>query len=257
MVLNIKNQIKKLKNFLNKNFKNINKKSCIRNRKLDFLDTFYFINLYNSNPTTTYDKIHNKMICDETHTNITKNALIKKRNDLSIKHFESINNNLINYIYKDLALDDKPRYLSVDVSHLCFLSKLKEDFKLNKHSTYTNGSLSCLFDIDLQIPINYNLSNSFNERNLLIEQFSHIKPNDVLIADMGYYSDELINKLIDNKFNFIFRLKTSELKVKLFNKLVSESSPYIISDKDSEHYFYDYKYKDQIIKFKIVKYQTY
>ena len=43
----------------------------------------------------------------------------------------------------------------------------------------------------------------------------------------------------------------------MFNKLVSESSPDIISDKDSEHYFYDYKYKDQIIKFKIVKYQTY
>ena len=47
MVLNIKNQIKKLKTFLNKCFKNINKKSCIRNRKINFLDTFYFINLYN------------------------------------------------------------------------------------------------------------------------------------------------------------------------------------------------------------------
>ena len=43
--------------------------------------------------------------------------------------------------------------------------------------------VSCLYDIDLQITINYNLSNSFDERSLLIEQFKYIKPNDVIIAD--------------------------------------------------------------------------
>ena len=249
MVLNIKENIKKLKKFLNNILKIINEKNCIRNRKIVFLDVFYFINLYNSNPNTTYDKIHNKLLCDDTYNDISKNAFVKKRNDLSITDFESINNDLIKYIYNDLSINNKPRYLSIDASHLCFLSKLDDDFKPNKHNTYTNGCLSCLFDIELQIPINYNLSKSFNERNLLIEQFSHIKPNDILIADRGYYSDELINKFIDNKFNFIFRLKSSELKVKLFNKLSSESSSDIISNNDSEHYFYDYKYEDQIIKF--------
>lgn len=257
MVLNIKDKIKKLKKFLNNILKIINKKNCIRNRKIIFLDVFYFINLYNSDPNTTYDKIHNKLLCDGTYDDISKNAFIKKRNDLSITDFESINNDLIKYIYNDLSINNKPRYLSIDASHLCFLSKLNNDFKPNKHNTYTNGCLSCLFDIELQIPINYNLSKSFNERNLLIEQFSHIKPNDILIADRGYYSDELINKFIDNKFNFIFRLKSSELKVKLFNKLSSELSSDIIFNNGSEHYFYDYKYKDQIIKFKIIKYQTY
>ena len=144
MVLNIKDKIKKLKTFLSKCLKNINEELCVRNRKLNFLDIFYFINLYNSDPSTTYDKIHNKLLCDGTHDDISKNAFVKKRNDLSIKHFESINDNLINYIYNDLSLNNKPRYLSIDCSHLCFLSKLSNDFKSNKHDTYTNGCLSCL-----------------------------------------------------------------------------------------------------------------
>lgn len=255
MILNIKDKIKKLKNCINNSFKIINKESCIRNRKILFSDVFYFINLYNSNQNATYDNVFNKLICEDTHNDISKNAFVKKRNDLAINYFENINNDLIKFIYKDLAFDNKPRYLSVDSSNLYFLSKLSEDFKSNKHNTYTTGHLSCLFDIDLQIPINYNLSKSSNERELLIEQFPHIKKNDVLIADRGYYSDELINKFIDNKFNFIFRVKSNELKVKIFNKLDLENN--IVSEGDTKHYLYEYSYNNQIHKFKIIKYQTY
>ena len=251
MVLNIYEKIKKLKKHLNYTLNMTDDKQRIRNRKLNFSDIFYFINLYNSNYNTTYDKIYNTVISDDTYSEISKNAFIKKRNDLPIEHFENINNKLINYIYNDLSLNNKPRYLSIDASNLHFLSKLNDDFKPNKHNTYTNGCLSCLFDINLQIPINYNLSKSFNERELLIEQFKYIKPNDILIADRGYYSDALINKFIDNKFNFIFRLKSSELKIKEFNKFESEFN------NDVNHYIIDHNYNGQIYKFKIIKYQTY
>jgi len=257
MVLNIQDKIKKLKNCINNSFKIINKETCVRNRKILFSDVFYFINLYNSDKNVTYDKIYNRLICDETYSDISKNAFVKKRNDLPVKYFDFINNNLIKFIYKDLALDNKPRFLSVDSSNLYFLNKLSNDFKSNKHNTYTTAHLSCLFDIDLQIPVNYNLSNSSNERKLLEQQFSYIKKNDILIADRGYYSDELINKFIDNKFNFIFRAKISELKVKMFEKLNFESDINIITDGDTKHYLYDYKYNDKIFKFKIIKYQTY
>lgn len=101
-------------------------------------------------------------------------------------------------------MENEPKYLSVDLSNLYFLNKLSDDFKSNKHNIYTTAHLSCLFDINLQIPINYNLSKSSNERELLVQQFSHINKNDISIADRCYYSDKLINKFIDNKFNFIF-----------------------------------------------------
>jgi hypothetical protein len=257
MVLNINDKIKKLKNCINNSFKIINKESCIRNRKILFSDVFYFINLYNSNQNVTYDKIYNKLICDETYCHISKNAFVKKRNDLQVKHFDFINNNLIKFIYKDLSLDNKSRFLSVDSSNLYFLNKLCDDFKSNKHNTYTTAHLSCLFDVDLQIPVNYNLSYSSNERKLLEQQFPYIRKNDILIADRGYYSDELINKFIDNKFNFIFRVKISELKVKMFEKLDSKSNIDIISDADTKYFLYDHKYNNKIFKFKIIKYQTY
>ena len=71
--------------------------------KLNFSDVFYFINLYNSNPNTTYDKIYNTIMSNDTYDNVSKNAFVKKRNDLSIEHFENINNQLVNYIYDDLS----------------------------------------------------------------------------------------------------------------------------------------------------------
>lgn len=257
MILNIKKNIKKLKNCINDSLKVANEENCTRNRKIHFSDVYYFINLYNSNQDVTYDEIYNKLICEEEYDNISKNAFIKKRNDLQIEHFNNINNNLIKFIYKDLSLENEPRYLSVDSSNLYFLNKLSDDFKSNKHNTYTTAHLSCLFDINLQIPINYNLSKSSNERELLVQQFPYINKNDVLIADRGYYSDELINKFIDNKFNFIFRVKVSELKVKMFNKLDLDNDANIISNNGIKHYIYDHVYNDQIYKFKIVKYQTY
>lgn len=251
MSLIIQNKIKKLKKFLTTELNHINKKSDIRNRKINFTDVFYFINLYNSDFTSSYDKIYFRLLIENTYKNISKNAFVKKRNNLSIEHFDTINNNLIKFIYNDLSNLNKERFLAVDCSNLCFLYNLKDHFKPNKHNTYTNGCLSCLYDIDLQIPINYNLSNSFNERSLLIEQFKYIKSNDVIIADRGYYSDDLVKKFIDNNFNFLFRLRSCEIKSKLF----SENN--FKNKNDSESYLYDYHHDNKIIKFKVVKYQTY
>jgi len=251
MSLIFQNKIKKLKKFLTNELNNTNKKSDMRNRKINFTDVFYFINLYNSDINSSYDKIYYRLLIENTYNDISKNAFIKKRNDLSIEHFETINDHLIKFIYNDLSSPNKERYLAVDCSNLCFLYSLNEHFKPNKHNTYTNGCLSCLYDVDLQIPINYNLSNSFDERSLLIEQFKYIKPNDVIIADRGYYSDDLVKKFIDNNFNFIFRLRSNELKTKIF----SENN--LKNKNDSESYLYDYQYNNKIIKFKVVKYQTY
>jgi hypothetical protein len=95
MVLNIHDKIKKLKTHLNYNLNKIDDKQRIRSSKLNFSDVFYFINLYNSNSNTTYDKIYNTIISEDTYDDISKNAFIKKRNDLSIEHFDNINNKLI------------------------------------------------------------------------------------------------------------------------------------------------------------------
>ena len=78
----------------------------------------------------------NIWLIDNTYSDISKNAFIKKRNDISIEHFESINNNLINFIYNDTDLKNKKgRNIAIDCSNLCFLNKLNSDFKPNKYNT--------------------------------------------------------------------------------------------------------------------------
>jgi hypothetical protein len=41
------------------------------------------------------------------------------------------------------------------------------------------------------------------ERQLLIKQFDSLNNNNILIADRGYYSNNLINKLNEKQINFI------------------------------------------------------
>ncbi len=131
-----------------------------------------------------------------------------------------------------------------DGSELTFLKSLQTHFEINKHNTYTTGLISCLYDVELQIPINYKLSNKTNERSLLIDQFQYLKKNDILIADSGFYSNEVINKLFSNNINFIFRLKKNYLNVK---KMIND-------DVDCNFFNYD---SDINKKVKIIKYTTY
>ncbi len=82
------NKIKKLKNYLIKDLNKINNIVCIRNRKINFIDELYFTSLYNSNTKNTYDNIYNKLMIENDYNKISKNAFVKKRNDIDVSHFE-------------------------------------------------------------------------------------------------------------------------------------------------------------------------
>ena len=49
--------------------------------------------------------------------------------------------------------------------------------------TLKNLCPNCLFDVDLNIPINYFVTNDHNERNALIHQLKYLHKNDVVIGD--------------------------------------------------------------------------
>ena len=240
-------KIKNLKQHLLKSFKINNYNSTIRNRKIVFSDVFYFTNLYNINNNSTYDTVYNNIIIDKSYNNISKNAFVKKRNDLSIYLFININDNLLNYVYNDINAHNlnKERFIGIDATNMIFLSELSNDgFKSNKHDTYTKGIISCLYDVDNQIPINYTLSKSFNERNICIEQIKYLNKNDILIADRGYYSNDVIKNLLNNQIDFVFRLKSSDLNVKEMN------------DNNNNILLFDFINNDIVTKLKIIKFQT-
>ncbi len=113
-MIEIINQIKKLENFLIKDLSKINKNVCIRNRKINFTDEFYFTCLYNSNTNNTYNSVYNKLIIDDDFDNISKNAFIKKRNDIDNSHFDTVNTNLLNFLYDNVNYKNKERLIAVD-----------------------------------------------------------------------------------------------------------------------------------------------
>lgn len=210
------NDIKLLICNLNNELDKYNDSLTLRKRKNDFKMFFYFLIQYNFNSSSSYETTNvaiynNNESCDSSYQ-----AFVKKRNNVDIKIFVDINNKLINSLYKHIC-DDKNynykfkindiyyRLVACDGSQLNFLYSLNDNLKANKHNTYTYGNLSCLYDVELKIPINYMMSNE-DERSLLIKQFTSLNNNDILIADRGYYSSNLIKKLNENKINYVLRI---------------------------------------------------
>ena len=209
--------IDKIKNFqkiLNNNIKNINNKIIKRNRKIDFRDIIYG-SIYKSINNTSYEdvtyQINKSFINKNINKTITKSAFIQKRNDILNEYFLNINDSFINFIYKTIK---KPRIIAVDGS---FLNLYKNFDKYgyeyaSENKNYCKAIISCLYDIDNKIPINYYLFKKRDERDAFKEQIKYLRTGDIVIFDRGYFSYDIIEKLNKKGINYIFRLKCNKKK---------------------------------------------
>jgi hypothetical protein len=199
----------------------------VRTRKIDFKDLIYFLIKYNMNKNYSYNStcieiFNNNESCDVSHQ-----AYVNKRNNIDINVFIDINNSLIKSFYESIKFDKvntilNKRIISCDGSQLNFLYSLNEEFNSNKHETYTYVNLSCLFDVDLKMPIDYLIGNE-DERSLLINQLNKLTSNDILVADRGYYSNNIVNKLNEKNINYCLRI-TKHNKYYIDNKNLIDNS---------------------------------
>ena len=237
-----------LKYTINKTLNEFNDLIFKRDRSLDFNSVFLFICKYNSIDSNSYNSTISSLIIDNIIPNISKTAFILKLKLIDYTYFIKLNNIIIDFFYSVISKNEngnqKPRILAIDGSIAYFKKQLYKEFKLSKNKNYTTGNISCLFDVDNNIPINYLLSKSFNERDLLIEQLSYVKTNDIIVADRGYFSNDVINKIIENNSNFIFRITKNK-------KFISN-----IKNNESSAIF-NYIHNGKIYKFKIYKYSTF
>jgi len=212
-------KIKELQKILNTNIKNINNKIIKRNRKINFKDILYrFIYkcINNASYQDVSSKINLNFIERNINTTISKTAFIKKRNIIPNKYFLDINNSFINHIFNN---DKKPRIYGVDGSFInLFRSFEKYNYSYaSKNNTYSQKIISCLYDIENKIPINYFLLKNRNEREGFRNQIKYLKSGDIVIFDRGYYSYDLIEKLELIGVNYIFRLKSNKKEVQYMN----------------------------------------
>ena len=243
-----KDNIIELTNFLDNSIEKINVIVTIRNRKINFYDLFYFIIKYNINLKSTYSSVSILFNID-INNDITTSAFKNKLISLDYKYLLNINNDFINFYYKQFNLINVRRIIAIDGSGIQLLYSLKSDFKANSSKTYTTGYISNLYDIDNNIPIAFDIFRSADERQNLITQFKYINKNDILTADRGYYSIDIINKLLMLDINFVFRVKKDNFfLLKNFNKIE------LIENNFSKSIKYNYNNKNY--NFKILKYSN-
>src|SRR5271154_5483676 len=172
--------------------------------------------------------------------NVTKKTLVKRKNNIDYSNIEQVNNDLVNYIYRDC---DK-RVIAVDGTYISLLQSLAtEGLKLNPKDNYCMALISTLFDTEREIPLNYHLYKSKNEREGLICQLKYLRPNDILIMDRGYYSADLLNILDEHQIKPIFRLKKN---FNIIKKLNGFNNDLIV----------DIKYEHKTIKLRVIRYMV-
>jgi hypothetical protein len=208
-------KIKELQKILRININNINDKIIKRDRKINFKDILYgsiYKCINNSSYQDVCTEINLNFIERNINTTISKTAFIKKRNIIPNKYFLDINNSIINHI---IDYNIKPRIYGVDGSFInlfkCFEKYNYSYASLKK--TYCQGIISCLYDIENKVPINYYLLKNRDEREGFRNQIKYLRNGDTVIFDRGYYSYDLVEKLELIGVNYIFRLKLNKKEV--------------------------------------------
>lgn len=205
--------------FMNK-LKTFDEEVHNRKRMTKFSDIYYSIIFMNGNKksyTALVNHLESKGIMD-----ISSSAISQKRNVIDAEYMEKFNLEILNYIYSKNKNKTEGRLIAVDGSQLNLHFNLsKYGYPLSCNGKFAVGMMSCLFDVDKEMPINYTLFKHKNEREALLSQLIYLEKNDTLIVDRGYFSEKLYGDLIktNKQLKVIFRLKKNLAIVKKIMKL--------------------------------------
>lgn len=212
-------KLKNLSDSISSSIRTFDDKNCKRNRSITSANLYHYcvhknINNLSYNETTADFQLRNL-------NQSSSQAFHKKITNTHVNDFNNIYVNLLEHIYDN---HKQKRFLAVDGSEL-HMYKQTEGFDKNdickKNKKYKTCFISCIFDVNLEIPINYNLTTSKDERDSFTSQLKYLRKGDVVIFDAGYYSKDLAAKLTEMEIDFIFRLPVSNLYSK---KLIKNNS---------------------------------
>ena len=239
------NFINGLLEFLYVAVEKINNSIVIRKNKINFFDLFYYMVTYNSSTKSSHQETLLKYNI-ENNQNIEKNTFISRLEKLDPDHIKNLNMEFIEYFYKTFNIDKTKLTCSTDGSQVKLLASLKDYFTLNKNKLYTTCYLSCVFDVDNEIPIYYDIFKSPNEIKNFKTQIKNDKNKMTYITDRGYDDKKLIQYYLENKMFFISRLVKNNVFIK---KLTNGDT--ILNEQ-----IFDYKIDNSVHKLKIVKYNN-
>jgi hypothetical protein len=203
--------------------------------RLNFKDIVYYLTYINGTGES-YD-MANSQLKIRNILHVSKNTLIKRKNETSYEHFLTLNNMLLDHIY----IDSNKRIIAIDGTHIDLVKSLSDDgFKISTNGNYCTALISTLFDVERKIPINYGLYETKNEREALVDQLKYLKANDILLMDRGYYSEKLLFTLHNHGIKVVFRLRKNLTPIQ--------------NNRRKTDFIEDFTHNNQTIPLRIIKY---
>jgi hypothetical protein len=206
---NIKTAVTDISKIIKHSLDNINNILTKRKRKVTYSDLLYLLCMKNYSGHS-YDTIVTTMNIDNI-VSATKTAFVNKRKLLLDTYITKLNDNILEYIYKD----NKQRVFAIDGTNI-YMNKTMEKygFSLSNNKGYCTGLVSGIYDVKNGITVNYKLTCETDERKIFLEQLRYFKKGDIAVYDRGYFSIKLANILYEKGIYFIFRVKKNLKMVK-------------------------------------------
>ncbi len=113
---------------------------------------------------------------------------------------------------------------------------------------YPQGLLSCLYQLQSQLPFDFDLVAHGNERRCALRHLAVLRKDDVVVYDRGYYSYPMLHQHHQSGIHAIFRLKESS-STRIQDFFTSSQSDTLVSIYPSRQSQYDMRKKHPDIDF--------
>ena len=211
----VKKQIDQFRSLLKQSLDRIDQETIQRHRKLETSHILYCLCLKVCYQLGYQDAI-SKMEGYGFLNNITYQSINNKiLSGKYIKPFTDMNQQLIRTLFPTKNTNKR---VAVDGSHIQLPISLRRNGYLRiNNDPYVTGLISTIYDLENHVPVSYDLEKSLNERTVFYNQFSKMDQSMIVIGDRGYFSNDVMLKILSIKRNFIFRLPINSYLVKRIN----------------------------------------
>lgn len=205
-------ELTKFITFMRKTIDRFDEKVALRDSPLNFPKMLYCISS-KIGLGYSYEKIRTQLkiygIAD-----VERQAICERRKDIPSSYIKEVNDELYRYIRENI---NGRRYVAFDGSKINVPLKTGY-YRMNKFGTYRTAMIGSIYDIINHVVINYTISKSYNEREILKSQLDYLSTGDVLIGDRGYFGKDVIWNCVNRNLDFVLRLQGSLGLVKNFIK---------------------------------------
>jgi len=125
---------------------------------------------------------------------------------------------------------------------------------------YPQGLLSCLYQLQSQLPFDFDLVSHSDERRCALRHLAVLRPDDVVVYDRGYYSYRMLHQHHQTGIHAIFRLQESS-STPIRDFFTSSQSDTLVSIYPSRRSQFDIRKKHPDIDFiplqmRLIKYEV-